>query len=140
MKTPWIRVVYLYLMTAIGLVVLIIGAVTLLQLVLKVYIFTQADNDYYSVPKPASVMLFSEKGQAEAIKECSQLTAADKTQIASWLNDYQTWQDQTKNIDQKRSNRERQAAQAIAMILVGFPVYWLHWQIIKKDRKKEEIS
>lgn len=140
MKTPWIRVVYLYLMTTIGLVVLIIGSVTILQLLLKMYIFTQADNDFYSVPKPTSIMLSSEKGQVEAIKSCDKLTEADKEQIKLWLQDYQNWQNETKKIDQKRANRERQAAQAIAMILVGFPVYWLHWQIIKKDRKKEEIA
>ena len=137
-KHSWIRLVYLYLMTSIGLVVLIIGLVSLLQLGLKMFIFTQADSDYY-IEKPIALRFDSSIKQAEAIKTCEDLTETDKQQIQAWLDDYNQRVEQEKNIDRKRSQRERQAAQAVAMVLVGFPLYWVHWSLIKRDRKREEV-
>jgi len=34
-----------------------------------------------------------------------------------------------------RANREREAAEAIAMIVVGFPLYLYHWSLIQKEKK-----
>ncbi|PIT90827.1 MAG: hypothetical protein COU22_00050 [Candidatus Komeilibacteria bacterium CG10_big_fil_rev_8_21_14_0_10_41_13] len=134
-KIPWIRVVYLYLMTTIGLVVFIIGSVTLIQLGLKIFIFTQADNDIYSMNRPTSLYLEKETDQVEAIKSCESLTEADQTRIQAWLEDYEAWQVKEDSIDRKRASRERDAARSIAMILVGLPVFYYHWSVIKKDRK-----
>ena len=76
--------------------------------------------------------------QAEAIKNCESLTAEDQEMIQNWLVDYQAWKEKSEKVDYPRSNRERSAAQAIAMILVGFPIYLFHWTRIKKDRKIEQ--
>ena len=130
--------VYLYLMTGIGLVVLIIGLVSLLQLGLKVFVFTQADSDFYE-EKPMALRFDSTVGQVEALKTCEKLSEEERIQIQTWLDDYKATIDREKDIDRKRVQRERQAAQAIAMILVGFPLYWLHWRLIKRDRKREEV-
>ena len=137
MKNNWVRVVYLYLMTAIGLIVFIIGAVSILNLGLKTFIFTQADRDYY-IERPNALYLNRDLEQAEAIKNCESLTAEDQEMIQNWLVDYQAWKEKSEKVDYPRSNRERSAAQAIAMILVGFPIYLFHWTRIKKDRKIEQ--
>ena len=71
---------------------------------------------------------------------CDQLTDEDKEIISNWIVDYQTWQQEQEGIDYRRSQRERDAAQAVAMVLVGFPIYWLHWSLIKRDKKKDEES
>ena len=124
-------------MTGIGLVVFIIGAVSLINIGLKVFIFTQADTDFYA-EKPTAVRLVNNLDQAEALKTCDELTEDDKQKIKNWIADYQETVESEKNMDRKRAQRERQAAQAVAMILVGFPIYWIHWSLIKRDRKKED--
>lgn len=48
-KYPLIRKIYLYLFALIGLVLITIGSVQLINLGLKVYVFTKADN-YYNYP------------------------------------------------------------------------------------------
>lgn len=140
MKQNWIRIVYLYLMTTIGLVVLIIGFVSLINLGLKALIFTKAESDYYESIKPSPLYLEREVEQVNTIKSCEDLSDTDKQVIENWLSDYQKWKDQEQTIDYKRARRERDAAQALAMILVGFPVYLYHWGVIKRDKgkKKEE--
>ncbi|HLC63932.1 MAG TPA: DUF5671 domain-containing protein [Patescibacteria group bacterium] len=137
-KYTWIRLVYLYLMTGIGLVVFIIGSVSLINIGLKVLIFKQADADYYR-DQPSPIYLEKQVGQVEELKSCQNLTASDRQLIGNWLTDYQTWKNKQETIDYQRAQRERQAAQAVAMVLVGFPIYWLHWSLIKRDRKRELV-
>jgi len=124
-------------MTAIGLIVFIIGAVSIINLGLKTFIFTQADRDYY-IERPSALYLNGDLDRAEAIKDCESLTAEDREMIQNWLVDYQAWKEKSENVDYSRSNRERSAAQALAMILVGFPIYLFHWTRIKKDKKIEQ--
>lgn len=135
-KIPWVRIVYLYLMTAIGLIVFIIGSVTAINTALKAFVFTKADMNYNSMPNG----LYLEKpvSQVEAIKTCDKLTEEDKANIEMWLNDYKAFQEMDKNQDPVKSTRQREASTAIAMILVGFPIYLIHWRIIKKEKRSEE--
>ena len=135
-KIPWVRIVYLYLMTAIGLIVFIIGSVTGINTALKAFVFKQADMNYQSAP--TDIYLAKSVNQVDAIKTCDKLTAEDRVNIESWLKDYKTWQETQKNQDPVRSTREREASTAIAMILVGFPIYLIHWRIIKKEKHSEE--
>ena len=37
---------------------------------------------------------------------------------------------------QRTANREREAAEALAMILVGAPLYYYHWKVISRDRQQ----
>ena len=41
---------------------------------------------------------------------------------------------------QRRSNRQREAAESIAFVLVGVPLYFYHWRVIKKDKQEEARS
>ena len=136
-KIPWVRVVYLYLMTAIGLIVFIIGSVMVINTGLKAFVFKKADINYNS--KPNELYLEKSVNQIEALKSCDKLTEIDRTNIEMWLVDYKNWQDSQKNENPVTSTRQREAANAIAMILVGFPIYLIHWKIIQKEKHSEEI-
>jgi|SRR3989344_83524 len=113
-----IRKIYLYLFSLIGLVLITIGAVRLVGLGLKAYIFTKADNIYsYPGPKVAPV----ETG-AETRKDVySQPSQAE-------LDEYQK--------NQTSSQRQREAAESLAMIIIGLPLYLYHWNVIKKDKEE----
>ncbi len=106
-----IRTIYLYLFSLIGLVITVIGLVNIVNLGLKSFIFVKADQPiiYPAYPaKPSS-------------------TPADEAAYNSAQEDAQK--------KQEESQRERTAADALAMIIVGLPLFVYHWKTIQKDKK-----
>jgi hypothetical protein len=63
----------------------------------------------------------------------TQLSAAERQQIQQALRDYQQWQERRRTIDPVVARRQRQAATALAMILVGLPIYLYHWRLIRRE-------
>jgi len=103
---------YLYLVSAISLIIAVIGAIMLINLALKAWIFTKADMNYYSAPCVQPVLT---DGKA---------VPCDQAAI-----DAQKKQDQ----ENQASQRQNTAAQALAMIIVATPVWWFHWRLAKKE-------
>jgi hypothetical protein len=115
---PLIRRLYLYAVSGIGLMLVVIGCVQLVNLGLKVYVFKAADRYYnYPMTQPTPI---TGKGGETAVSQPSE-------------EQLQTYQD-----DQTRSNREANASNAIAMIIVGAPLYSYHWYVIRKDKEEAE--
>jgi hypothetical protein len=108
-----IRKIYLYLFSLIGLVLVVIGCVQLVNLGLKAYVFTAADQ-YYAYPSavPAGNTLSP-----------TTPTGPNDAALAAYQN------------EQTKSQREQTAANALAMIIVGIPLYLYHWRVIKKDKE-----
>jgi hypothetical protein len=104
----WVKRIYVYAAAGIGLVLIIIGSVQLINLALKTWIFTQAD--VYR-PYPMEV-------KAPDAEEQQVPTQAE-------LEEYQR--------KETTSNRQRQAANSLAMIIVGLPVFAYHWRIARKE-------
>ena len=120
-KYPLIRKIYLYLFALIGLVLITIGCVRLVGLGLKTYIFTKADIYIeYPMARPLKIAPIGD----EKTEELQQPT---KEEIEEYQN------------KQQAANRQREAAESLAFIIVGLPLYLYHWSMIKKD-KKEEIA
>lgn len=111
---PLIRKIYLYLFALIGLVLVVIGLVRLVNLGLKVWIFTGADK-YYAYPM-ATPVYGPDKTVSTTIAEPSQ-------------EEIQAYQDK-----QTASQRQGDAAQSVAMMIVGLPLYLYHWGVIKKEK------
>jgi hypothetical protein len=109
-----VRKIYLYLFSLIGLVLVVIGCVQLVNLGLKAFIFTGADQ-YYAYPTAPMA----------AGTEPSSAVPASPTNA-----ELQAYQD-----EQTKSQRESTAADALAMIIVGVPLYLYHWYMIKKDKE-----
>ena len=113
-----IRWIYLYLFSTIGLVIAVIGAVRLVDLGLKVYVFPQAERYYYPEPiRPAA----SDGSAKEPTLE--ELERQKQEQIkAEEIN--------------RASQRQREASGSLAMLLIGTPLYWYHWKTIQEDKRK----
>jgi len=103
----WIKRIYVYLFSAIGLVLVVIGAVQFINLGLKMYVFTRADS-YYNYPLP----IVTEKGQPAQPDQ-------------KMLDEYQK--------NNLVSQRQRDAANALAMIIVGAPLFLYHWRVARKQ-------
>ena len=111
-----IRLLYLYLFSFIGLLVFVIGSIRLTELALKVYVFKGADQFEYSKPIQGPEATDSKLTKEEVKK-----------------------QEEESKMFQERENtrqREREVSGALAMILIGLPLYFYHWKTIQKENKK----
>ncbi len=141
MKNPIIRTIYLYLFALTGLALISIGAVRLVNLGLKTFIFTKADeqHDFSRQPPifaPQPLREVKEEDFLAAVEKCKDkcdLTDAQKIEIGQWLASYNEWQNQPK-IDYKTQQRHRESAWSFAFILVGLPLWLYHWAIIKREK------
>lgn len=148
-KNPLVRAIYLYLFAIIGLVLVSIGAVRLVNLGLKMFIFTEVDRQIDYGLRPSLPVIAVKPGGQEvteedlilAIQKCQEkceLTEDQKTQLSSWLADYEKWQEGEGRleIDYGSQQRQREASSAIAFMVVGLPLYLYHWGIIKRETKE----
>mgnify|MGYP001602228812 CR=1 FL=1 len=106
-----IRLLYLYLFSFVGLLVVVIGSIQLVDLGMKVFLFKGADQYEYVRPIP--------------VKEES-LTREELTKR----------EEEDKMIQEREMirNRQRQFSTAMAMIIVGVPLYLYHWKTIGRER------
>lgn len=132
-STSWIKTVYLYLFSLLGLVLIIIGTVNFLDMAFKAYVFTSAEKDReirtHRPTPPNQISVDS----IEKIKESPDLTQEQQQDIESWLQDYTDWKHRQQEFDPVTSDRHEQASKNLAMIIVGLPVFLYHWRIIRRD-------
>ncbi len=137
-----IRTIYLYLFALLGLVLLTIGGVRFVDMGLKAFIFTKAEEEqrliYQQMPVPYSVPRI-EKFQQEIEEEkevC--LSEEEKVTFEQWLADYQDWKERRSKIDPVTTRRHRDASLNLVLILVGLSLYLYHWRIIKRETKNKK--
>ena len=145
-KHPWVRTIYLYLFSLVGLVLMVIGAIRIIDLGLKIYIFTEADlpSAYQETPPYPAIRYIESKPAKDGMppsviipKGDIMLTAEEKELLAQWARDYEDWETRRSKINYVRSNRQREASNAIAFMLVGAPLYLYHWMVIRRERRRE---
>jgi len=102
------KLAYIYLFSAIGLILIIIGSVKLINLGLKTFIFKQADVFYYPKIYPVDEKL-------------------DLSEIAK-REEEQKKADEINRISQ----RQREMANSFALLIVGLPLFIYHWGLALK--------
>lgn len=107
---PKFRTIYLYLFSLVGLVLIIIGSVQLINLGLKTYVFTKADQPTYISSPRAKPIDGEEVGELD--KELEEEQQKEAT----------------------ASRRQRDAAQAVSLLIVGVPIYLYHWNLARKEK------
>lgn len=107
-----IRKVYLYLTSLIGLVLILIGSVQLLNLGLKTWVFTKADDEFY-------------------YGACERPTAP--IEAGKPVPEFDEESCKKQQSEQRTARHQNQAASAIAMLLVGTPVWIYHWKKVKNE-------
>lgn len=98
---------YLYLVSVISLIIAVIGAIMLINLALKAWVFTKADQNYYAMSCPTV--------PDGKFGGCDELALKKQAE------------------DNRTSQRQNTAAQAIAMIAVATPVWYYHWKMARKE-------
>ena len=112
MNLSWIKKVYLYLVSLISLVILVIASIILINLALKTWVFPKADNNYYTAYCPTISETTPDGMEISKPRECT---------------------DEQYARDQRASQKQRDAAQALAMIIVAAPVFYYHWKLARKE-------
>lgn len=142
-KNSIIKLVYLYLSAFIGLILVVIGSIQMIDLILKVFIFQEAEKTSVYQPMPPVIPIRTLSDQDNITKEdidSLTLTKEEKIALQSWLEDYKNWQENISKIDYLKAERERKAANALAFVLVGLPIYLYHCKLVKKEKiTKAEI-
>lgn len=150
-----IRTVYLYLFALVGLALTVIGLVSILNLVLKTYVFKVESprNTYYVKP---TEMTDSQSKTLSVIEKLKATDDVNKDKIVSinlkddqikaldeWIKDYNYWkendlrqQEENNKIDYNLQDFNRTMSNTVSMIIIGFPVYLFHWIVIIRDIKK----
>ena len=129
----WIRVVYLYLFALVGLVLLTVGAVQLVSLGLRTYVLTEADAEMRIHYMPEPMMRFS-PDRALTLSSDSTLSDQEREALRHWAADYDRQRQLREAVDPVKSRRQRDAARAIALLLVGVPLFGYHWRTIRSER------
>lgn len=112
MNLSWIKKVYLYLVSLISLVILVIAGIMLINIGIKTWVFPKADElTYQNVYCPQEVKNPDGTVVAQS-PECSDPNYAKNMSNA-----------------QKQSD----AAQAMSMILIATPVFLYHWRLARKE-------
>ncbi|MEA3452912.1 MAG: hypothetical protein U9Q96_01065 [Patescibacteria group bacterium] len=131
---PLIRTIYLYLFALVGLALLISGSVRFVNMGLKAFVFTKAEQDMkMDYMRPLSPSMPIEK--IEQAGDGAELSESERVQIRSWLEEYKRWEEKGEGIDYLTSRRHRDAATNTSLILVGLPLYLYHWLIIRRETK-----
>lgn len=134
-KRSVIRTIYLYLFTLIGLSLITIGTVRIVDMALKAFIFTEAEQEeqfYRQQPPVITKSLLDTNTSGEEVT----LTIEEKEELDRIITEYQNWENQNQQVDFIRSRRHRDAASSLAQILIGLPLYLYHWFLIKRETKE----
>jgi hypothetical protein len=115
MNMAWIKKVYLYLVSLVSLVILIIAGIMLINMALKTWVFTKADTNYY--------------GYCPVIEQ----TTTDNSTVPVKETAPRECTDEEYAKDQRSAQKQRDAAQALAMIIVATPVFLYHWKLARKE-------
>ncbi|MEK7511939.1 MAG: hypothetical protein AAB575_02890 [Patescibacteria group bacterium] len=142
-KHSLIRSIYLYLFALLGLVLLTIGTVRFLDMGLKAFVFTKADDEeFINYSMPPYKQDFVERNAATLEKAASnkesvsvKLTSDEVLILNSSISEWKNWEEKRSKIDVKVSRRQRDASINLALMVVGLPLYLYHWFTIKKDTK-----
>jgi Lon protease-like protein len=106
---------YFVLATLVGLILIIIGSVTVVKIGLDQVVGVKPYPEF-SAPYPPSDIRSLKEGATE-----SQAQA-----LAKWEQDYNNWQEEMKSYNAHEQQIKRDIAQSLAMLLVGIPVFLIH--------------
>ena len=128
-----VRTVYLYVATLVGLGLIIAGGVQSFELLLKATVLPQADAEesLWAKQPPMPYAL----DRVKDLDQNSEISEEELVMVRSWLEDYERWSEQQTDFDPIAARRQRRAATALSLLLVGIPMYLYHWLTIRHELK-----
>jgi hypothetical protein len=141
-----IRPIYFYFISLAALLMIVIAGGMLINVGLKTWVIKSADqtgNQQIDNQLKLSSSISagpSEKTPIQSIVDCGAKCGLGDTTVSQakqWLVDYSAWEAVSNNYN----NKQRQAASEIPFVLLGIPLFWYHWSVVRKElREKKEQS
>ena len=115
-----IKNIYFYLVSFVALMMVVFSLADLINLGLKTWVFTKADdNSYYGGPAASCAVLpATPDGKLSAISQQD----CEKQQT----------EQQRQQKDAALAQKQRDAVRDISMIVVGTPLFILHWTVVRR--------
>lgn len=118
-----IRIFYLYLLSAITIIMILVSCVQIVRIGLDAYVLKVEQPAYWYNecldPKPSMNGTTTVERTAEEQVECEERSIK-------------------KAKEQLAQERRRDISQALAMLIVAFPLFLYHWGIIQKDHSTKK--
>lgn len=131
-KSKLIRTIYLYVAALVSLIFVAVGTGTILNTVLKAYVFPKAEkaNSVCNSEPPVYGL-----DNSDLIKMSNE---EQKKTLENLIKDYNEWK--TRNSGEECYSQQRQSSvvDAITMLIIALPICLFHWWLIKKDKKEKE--
>lgn len=124
-KGKTIKSLYFYLVSFVALMMIVFSTADTINIALKTWVFTAADKDMYSYPRAVC------EAPAPASPTDPKAVPAPTKAECEKSNEENIKQQEASRIAQK----QRGVVRDISMIVVGVPLFLIHWRIL---RKKEE--
>ena len=135
---PIIRTIYLYIFALVGLIIVIVGSVRAFTMGLEVFVFKDVDKqEQLNYARPLSVPYIEGLKNAQ---DNESFTEDEQEAIREWLASYEEWKINNESFDYVSARRQKDAASILANVMVGFPLYFYHWNLIKKETKGKKNS
>lgn len=132
-----LRPIYFYFVSLASLIMMVVAGGFLINLTLKTWVFPSAGRvdtaaeKVYSAPS----MIGIENGGVTSVVTCGEKCGVDAETVTlakRWQDDYSAWQKQTSGTS---NSTQRQAATSIPFVLIGIPLFWYHWTVVRREAK-----
>ena len=119
-----IKSIYFYLVSFVALMMVVFSTADIINIALKTLVFKAADKDMYYMP-PCAIQMEAaarpdvKSAPAVSVEDCEKQNESNKKQQETG----------------RMAQKQRDVVRDISMIVVGIPLFLIHWRIL---RKKEE--
>lgn len=140
-----VRPLYLYVACLVSLVVFIIGTVTIGNELLRRYVFglktewyenPKASCEYILTSEELPVEIFDRHGMAKPVRvDAEPLTDLSPEERRERYDRCVEHREEDIEMRSKYQLANR-VSTGLTMILVALPIFWLHWRIVEREKKK----
>lgn len=126
-KIAIIKNIYFYLVSFVALMMVVFSIADLINIALKTWIFTKADSFYYGPVSPecGTVVKPTDVTVNVAARQMTPEECVKQDEI-----------NRQREQDNQNVQKQRDAVRDISLIVVGIPLFILHWRVL---RKKENV-
>lgn len=120
-KSRIIKSIYFYLVSFVALMMIVFSTSNIIDVALKTWVFTNADNEFYYEMSCIQPTIDSDSYPKLSVEDCERQKEESRIQQEK----------------AKAAQRQRNIVRDISMIVVGIPLFLVHWKIVR--RKDENL-
>lgn len=135
-----IRNLYLYIVTLIGLLMVVLPLIDMLRLGMEAAFFPLAREDRYEYQRVPEPYFLGKADVTEdgSVKETIRLSEAEQEQFARWKEQFDAWEEKEKNTDWVAVEIQQSLVRDISYFIGGLILFIPHAMILWADRKKRK--